>query len=292
MSNNGGAGLLAGINNNASKLSGLAGPGIIPQILISATTVVLIYVILASVEMIYGYINRMSLYRVELLPDTYTTDTKSITIMQNPNDPTAKTVALSDNERSGPEYSYSFFLYVNPSTFRQEQGLQHIFHKGVPGQFPLLNPGVYMRSDTNCLRVYMNTFKTWNTYVEVENFPVGKWVYVTIVCKGSHGEVYVNGNLAKKLLFEGYQAYQNYGNIYCFSQRRITLPKTIPSVGEAGFDVFGSVKGLVSRLTYFSYALSYSEISSLMAQGPSSKMDTKDMVVPPYLDDTWWTQKY
>jgi hypothetical protein len=276
-------------SSNSARLVELTGTGIIPQILIALTAGIVLFLVMAAFETVYGYMNRMKLYRTDLLPYTYSTEAKSFTITQNPADPNAKLAAASNNERTGPEYSYSFFIYVNPSTFRQERGLQHIFHKGMPGQFPLINPGVYMRSDTNCLRVYMGTFKTWNNYAEVDNFPVGKWVHVAVVAKAGHGEIYVNGNLAKKIGFDGYQSYQNYGNIYAFSQRRVTLAKTIPSVGEEGFDVFGTVQGMVSRLTYFSYALGYAEISDLMGEGPSKKMESGSMSLPPYLADNWWT---
>jgi hypothetical protein len=233
--------------------------------------------------------------RTVLLPNTYNIDDKSITISQNPNLKGAKPVHLSSNERSGIEFSYTFYLNVNPSAFRQEYGLCHIFHKGYSSQFPLLAPGVYMRSDTNTLRVYMNTFKTWNNYVEVENFPIGKWVHVAIVCSDNSLEVYINGNLSKKLPFEGFAPYQNYEDIVCFSQRRITLKNTIvPSTDEHGFDVFGCMKGMISRLNYFSYALCYAEIQQLMNEGPSSKIESALTVtnIPPYLDDTWWTQGY
>lgn len=274
------------IATNIQTRSGLlSGTGVVPQILISLGIVLIIYLALASIEVLYSYINRMNLYRTELLPITYATDNKTITIPQNPNDSNAKLVALSDNERSGPEYSYSFFLFVNPSTFRQEEGLLHIFHKGNPKQYPLLNPGVYMRSHTNTLRVYMNTYKTWDSYIDVENFPIGKWVYVTIVCRATHGEIYINGNLAKKLRFEGYQPYMNYSDIICFSQRRIATPTG--GTAKPG-NVFGAIQGFVSKLTYFSYALSYTEINSLMNEGPSKKIDESNMVKPPYLDDKWW----
>jgi hypothetical protein len=286
------AGLFGNVTTNyQSKIESVTGNGYVSQILVSVASVVVLYIVLSSVEAMYEYFNRADLYRTNLIENTAPTDTKSMTISQNPNNPNSKLAALSDNERTGPEYSYSFFLYVNPSSFRQEYGLQHIFHKGTPGQFPLLSPGVYLRSDTNCLRVYMNTFKTWNKYVEVDNFPVGKWVHVTVSCKSTHGEVYINGNLAKKLPFEGYQSYQNYSNIYCFSQRHIKLPSTLPSLDANGFEVFGAVKGFISRLTYFSYALSYTEIQSLLEEGPSKKMESADMPIPPYLADSWWTQK-
>jgi hypothetical protein len=52
------------------------------------------------------------------------------------------------------------------------------------------------------------------------------------------------------------------------------------------------MKGQLSKLNYFSYALCYAEIQQLMNEGPSNKMDssTTNTNVPPYLDDTWWSQ--
>jgi hypothetical protein len=172
----------------------------------------------------------------------------------------------------------------------------HIFHKGYPSQFPLLAPGVYLHSNTNTLRVYMNTYKTWNNHIDVENIPVNKWVHVVIACKDSALEIYINGNLSKKMSFEGYTAYQNFQDICCFSQRRVGAKLThvkTPSIDETGFNVFGAVKGMLSRLTYFNYALCYAEIQQLMNEGPSSKMDADSAKnVPPYLADTWWSNGY
>ena len=276
-------------NNSSSK------PGIIQQILFSLAFIVGLYLALLAVDIIYRYFNRLYMNRTVLLPNTYNIDDKSVNIPQNPNLKGAKPVHLSTNERSGIEFSYTFYLNISPSAFRQEYGLCHIFHKGFSSQFPLLAPGVYMRSDTNALRVYMNTFKTWNNYVEVDNFPVGKWVHVAIVCSENSLEVYINGNLSKKLPFEGYTPYQNYEDICCFSQRRITLKHSIvPSTDEHGFDVFGATKGMLSKLNYFNYALCYAEIQQLMNEGPSSKIESAVQAInlPPYLDDTWWTQGY
>ncbi len=268
-------------------------PGIVQQILYGLSFIVGLYLVLLFIEIIYKYINRLSMSRTELLPNTYNIIDKSITIPQNPNVKGSKPVSFSNNERSGIEFSYTFYLNVSPTAFRQEYGLCHIFHKGYPAEFPLLAPGVYMRSDTNTLRVYMNTYKTWNNFVEVENIPVSKWVHIAIICNESSLEVYVNGNLAKKLPFEGYAPYQNFEDIICFSQRVISLKQSIvPSVEDNGFNVFGCMAGQLSRLNYFSYALCYSEIQQLMNEGPSSKLQsaTTNVNVPPYLDDTWWSQ--
>ena len=181
---------------------------------------------------------------------------------------------------------------MNPSSFRQEKGLLHVFHKGYSSQFPLLAPGVYLRSDTNTLRVYMNTYRTWNNYVEVDNFPISKWVHVVISCNDNALDIFINGNLSKRFSFDGFTPYQNDQDIICFSQRQLKLDKSqVPSVDEHGFHVYGAMKGYLSRLRYFNYALSYSEIQQLLSEGPSSSMDSDvmDSSAAPYLDDRWWT---
>jgi len=276
-------------SNNTSTKSGA-----IEQVIYGIVLVILLYMIFIFIEVIYNYINRLSLQRTILLPHTYVTDDKSKIIIQNPNIPQSKSVHLSQNERSGIEFSYSFYLNVHPSTFRQEEGLLHIFHKGYSTQFPLLAPGVYMKSETNTLRVYMNTYKTWNNYLDVEDIPVSKWVHLVIVCKNNSLEIYVNGNLKKKLPFDGFTPYQNFQDICCFNQRRISLNNAIiTSLGDKKFDVFGAMKGLLSRLNYFSYALCYAEIQDLMNEGPSSKIDSDAFKeIPPYFADTWWAQSY
>jgi len=256
--------------------------------------VVFVFCAFLCAELIYKYMNRLSINRVELLPNTYSVNNKTITITQNPIVTNVNQIQVSQNERTGIEFTYSFYLNVDPSTFRQEHGLLHVFHKGYSSEYPLLAPGVFMRSDTNTLRVYMNTFKTWNNYIEVDNFPLSKWVHVAVVCKNSSLEIFINGNLSKKMTFDGYAAYQNFQDVICFNQRRIALTQSkIPSVDKHGFNVFGSMKGMLSRLTYFNYALCMAEIQSEMNRGPSSIMDSSNLnEVPPYLSDTWWSRSY
>ena len=130
--------------------------------------------------------------------------------------------------------------------------------------------------------------------MEVQNIPVSKWVHMTIVCQNHALEVYVNGNLSRKMNFDGFAPYQNYQDIICFSQRTMKLDKTkILSLDDNGFETFGAMKGMASRLTYFNYALTYSEIQVLMNEGPSSEMDSSLMNdVPPYLADTWWSSSF
>ena len=64
----------------------------------------------------------------------------------------------------------------------------------------------------------------------------------------------------------------------------------IPELKDDDFMLDGPFKGYISKLTYARYALSISEIQTLMAAGPSSKLKQKDMDKPPYMSDDWWTQ--
>ena len=273
--------------------NGSNGSGIGSQILYGFAYIGILFLVIMFVELLYKYYNRLSMNRTTLVANTIK-DGKTIVIPQNPNMPGSNTVNLSDNERTGVEFSYSFYMNVDASSFQgadQTDSLLHIFHKGYASQFPLLAPGVYMHSNHNTLRVYMNTYKTWNNYIDVENIPVSKWVHIVIVCKEHALEIYVNGNIAKKMSFDGYSPYQNYQDICVFSGRSITLQKVKTTSLSDNFKVSKAMTGMLSRLTYFSYGLCYSEIQQLMNQGPSSQMDsTQTADIPPYLADNWWTQ--
>jgi len=275
-----------------SLITNVVQSDVIAQALYAVVLVGCIYLSFVFIEMLFNYMNRLHTNRTELIPNTCPTDVRTKIIAQNPNVAGSNPISLSSNERSGIEFSYSFFLNVNPSSFRQEQGLLHVFHKGYSSQFPLLAPGVYLRSDTNTLRVYMNTYRTWNNYVEIDNFPISKWVHVVISCNENALDIFINGNLSKRYSFDGFIPYQNDQDIICFSQRQLKLDRShVPSVDKHGFQVYGAMKGYLSRLTYFSYALSYSEIQQLLSEGPSTVMDSDvmDSSSAPYLDDTWWT---
>ena len=84
------------------------------------------------------------------------------------------------------------------------------------------------------------------------------------------------------------------GDIYLFSGRRTEVKQAYtPSLnqGENTSIVFdGAAKGMVSRVYYYNYALSYSEIQTLMNMGPSPKIvGANSAVMTTYLADTWWT---
>jgi len=262
-----------------------------------------LYVTLYVCEVIYGYFINSSTNHVELFPNTYVSGSKMYTAIQNPSNPKAKTVYFSENQRSGIEFSYSMFINIKSETFSAgERKLYHILHKGYGQVYPLLGPGIFCWGDVNTLRIYMNCFEEWNNFCEVENIPVDKWFHLTLTCKGNVLYLYINGNLKKKMpLSNNTPPYQNYGNVYAFSPRRLTLSKTITTsletddefkTGGATNLVFdGSAKGMISRVHYYAYALTYTEIQSLMNKQPSTVIEGTDMSLTPYLSDTWWANK-
>jgi len=279
---------------NAS--SNLASNPVVLQLVVATVAVVVLYVAMGSLEGFQGFIKRLEMARTELLPITYNMTNKTYQISQNPNIQGSKPVNPSNNAMTGTEFSYSFFLMVASGSFKGDKGLTHIFHKGSPQEFPLLGPGVFMASNTNTLYVYMNSYDKFNNCAKVDNIPIGKWVHVAITCESSELLVYINGNIKSRLPFEKTPPYQNYGDIYAFSQRNIVLRGSqIPAIGGSDdtFNIMGCTGGMLSRLYYFNYALSYSEITALMNEGPSSTIDgTQGGMPAPYLRDNWWTADF
>lgn len=268
------------------------------QIFIGLSAGVILYLFNFATESVMKYLKKFNKKKTILLLDTYPSEGNPITIVQNPNVYNSNSVYMSENERTGPEFSYSFCINISQSTFERAEAdtLRHVFHKGYPGQFPLLSPGVYINGSENTMRIYMNSYKTWNNFVEVENIPVGKWVHIAITCSSSEMNIFVNGNLVKKFMFEGFQVYQNYQDICIFSDvnvNNVREPQT-PSLNGTTFNVKGKFSGMLSRLYYFNYCLSYTEINSLLNEGPSSKIVTRGSAraTPPYLIDRWWTTPY
>jgi hypothetical protein len=283
-------------------MDALSGSGPVQQVLMGVAIVVLIYLGLSTAEFIYKSFTQMWKDKVDLFPDTYPSGSRMYSAIQNPNNPAAKTVLTSNNQRSGVEFSYSMFLYLKSETFASgEEKLLHILHKGYNKPYPLLGPGIFTWGNKNTIRVYMNCYDTWSDYSEVDNIPVDKWLHLVVSCKGNTLYIYINGNLKQKVALSGNTPpYQNYGDVYIFSPRKMALSKSIttslakdPAFAGQGLNSSltfgGSASGMLSRVTYFSYALSYTEIQKLMSAGPSPVMTGPDMSLTPYLSDTWWT---
>ena len=271
----------------------ILGKGFFQQLVLVLVVLTILFFVFITFEYIFLSFMSIGGKALELVPNTVTAEDRQITIIQNPLDPNARTIPMSDNERTGIEFTYSFYLFVNPSTFTGQNALYHVFHKGYSVPFPLMGPGVFVKGDSNSLRVVMNTYRNPYTYVDVENIPVRKWFHTVVLCRKNSLEVYINGNLRKKLPFEGTLPYQNFQNLILFNPLKMIVRKEPTTAGlkeDLRFD--GPFRGSLSNLTYLAYAASFTEIQALMTKGVSSKIVKQTTDIPPYLVDTYWTTSY
>jgi hypothetical protein len=302
-------------NNGAVKTNSFPSTGVsfngtdpLSQVLTGVALVAAIYFTMLFAEYLYNSYLGMFRDRIELFPNTYPSGSLAFTAVQNPASPIAQTIYTSDNQRSGVEFSYAMFCYIQSATFsRGEAVLYHILHKGYSKPYPLMGPGIFVWGNSNKLRVYMNSYQSWTNYTDIENIPVEKWFHLVVSCKGNQLLVYINGNLKTKMALAGNTPpYQNYGDVSLFSSRKQTINSTMTvslntdvgdnilttSGGGTQLRFDGSASGMVSRVFYFAYALTYTEIQTLMNMGPSPKIEGPSMSISPYLTDQWWTNKY
>jgi hypothetical protein len=273
----------------------LLGKGFFQQVLLVLVILSALFFLFISVEFLLMSYQRIGGKTVELLPLTVTAEDKMLTFQQNKTQfKDAKQIPLSDNERTGIEFTYSFYLFIHPSTFTGEDVLFHVMHKGFINPWPIMGPGVFVKGNNNTLRIVMNTYRNAYTYMDVENIPVRKWFHCVVLCRKNSLEIYINGNLRKKLPFEGTLPYQNFQNLICFSPlKKIVLGSQVASLGTGNDLRFeGAFRGNMSNLVYLAYAASFTEIQSLMNLGVSKKTMSSQMDKPPYLVDTYWTTSY
>jgi hypothetical protein len=278
---------------------------IFPQIVIAVAITAAVFFIYLIVEQLYRAYLSYGGARVVVYPYTGSSS-KTITFKQDPNNMNNITLPASDNQLTGIEFSYSTFLYIADDTDDGTGTLswKAVFYKGYESApFPLLGPGVFVSSGQSggtTLRIVMNTYDTWFNALDVTQIPLNKWFHLAIVLRNSSLEAYVNGNLANKLSLKGTLPYQNYQPLVLFPNVKTTqadFDNTSGTTSKRGlpagenFYVNGKFSGYISSMTYFSYALTYSEIQNQLNIGPSSKFDQQSMDKPPYLIDTWWTQR-
>jgi len=272
-------------------------PSLLMQLGVTLLALLLVYVIMTLIDKTINAYNDSGKLSAVLLADT-TGDTSIISQSPQSGSPM---LYPSSNQRNGMEFSYSCFLNISADTFSTSSAatcssaatttvapvvLKHIFSKGTAASFPLMSPGVFCRADKNTLRVYMNTVDSWDTFVEVDNIPIGKWFHMVILLAGSYLDVYINGNVAQRIRFRSVPKL-NVGPVFILNNRHFPDGS---SVAQKDFVVDGAAKAMLSRLQYFAYAMNASQIDGLYRQGPSSKMTGATVTqIVPYLTDTWWT---
>lgn len=304
-------------------------------------TFVIVIVLSITVQLLERNFSQLKKYQtmaVEVYPLTYTTQQRFI------QDPTSCFPILmpSKDERNGAEYSYSSYINVSSENFTgQPDSLRHIFHKGSKSIYPLMAPGVFFKADTNTLRVYQNSTLNWDRHVDIANIPLNKWFHLVVMLKGNALDVYINGNLANRHKFIDVPKL-NYSDFWLLNGSTVNTTPTdstqcnvmnqdpagkltpLSSANSYGsganqssnteLKVVGAMIGHVSRVKYYAFALSYTQIDKLLREGPNKKIykTKKDILsddpfavtntttlipnafqfsenLPYYQTDDWWT---
>jgi hypothetical protein len=264
------------------------GPGLIPQIILTLIAIVALYVIITVFESIAEAVRNYDNLTTVLFDET--TGVQQL-ISQSPD--SAKLINNSVNEANGMEFSYSMYIFIDPDTFENSTTttkLKHIMHKGVKDAFPLMAPGLFVHNNKNTLRLYMNSVTKWDDYVEIPNVPIAKWFHLVISMSGKYLDVFVNGNITVRQEYTTIPKL-NAGDIYVMYPLR--FPRTDDDLTTTGLNIEGPMRGMISRLKYYAFALNYSQIDSLYREGPSKKIITKSYTeTPPYFRDDWWVTRY
>ena len=259
------------------------------------TVIVFVYVLRTCVAIIgYLFSPNSSPYLINGLIDGNVGNYK---IPQDPSQPNAVTIIRSVNDDAGIAITWSVWLYIKqndaPAGGAQSHW-RHIFNKGSATpttsagfegiMAPNNGPGLYLKyskpsSQANLpgsavLRVVMSTFDDNTTNIEVDNIPINKWVNVIIRVENTALDVFVNGDLAKRLLLNSVP-FQNYGNV--------------------NVAINGGFNGALSSLRYYNIALGTRAIANIVNEGPNLKLVGSSGGAPglmDYLSMRWFYGQY
>ena len=206
--------------------------------------------------------------------------TNSKVVLQDPKSKDTILIKRSNNQTSGIEFTWSFWLYLN-DLGNENNKYQHVFNKG-DNNFDKItsistinnSPGVYIGPKNNSLMIIMDTVNATDTNntIDIENIPIRKWVHIGIRIKNTILDVYVNGIVSNRIVLINVPK-QNFNNINICQN--------------------GGFNGKLSNLRYYSRALNVFEINAIVLYGPNlsiadtSSLQSKDF---NYLSRHWYTQ--
>ena len=206
-------------------------------------------------------------------------------ISANPNISDAIPIYRSVNQDQGVEFSWNvWFIVQDVTNLTSPRNTATIFTKGQQQSNPYhgVSPGVFLFTPTvngiktNNLAVSIGTYDAGNSnstvseQIFIPDIPMKKWVCCTIRVQGTYVDVYINGVLTQRKILANLPN-QNYGDTY---------------IGDS----VSGFTGYISSLRYYSYAISYEEIQSLFASGPSliALQDNNLPGASDYLSMNWF----
>jgi hypothetical protein len=214
-----------------------------------------------------------------------TTGQTANTFKQDPNlGKTSKLIKLSNNERTGMEFTWSVWIFIN-ELGTDPNKYQFIFNKGDlnfgANNITTINngPGLYIAPNTGnktSIRVIMDTTETsGNDYLDIDTIPIRKWVNIIMRLENTILDVYINGTISGRLNLPAVPK-QNYNDI---------------NVCQGG-----GFNGSLSDLRYFAHALNIIEINNIVYWGPN--LNTSEDGIKSgkqggfnYLSSLWYSEK-
>ena len=206
----------------------------------------------------------------------------NLTIQQDPSQENAVTILRSTNDAAGIAFTWSVWIYItqNAPTNRDGTKYLHVFNKGSATtasdgtMSPNNGPGLYLKDDYSGLRVVMSTFDNPSASVDVDNIPINKWFSVIIRVENTVLDVFINGDLAKRLPLDSVP-FQNSGNVNVAQNHGFT--------------------GLISSLRYYNTALGTRAISNIISSGPNLTVIGSSGGAPgimDYLSSRWFSTQW
>lgn len=220
-----------------------------------------------------------------------------LVITQDPIDSESILIKRSNNQSTGMEFTWSTWIFINELPGAEEVNkYQHIFNKG-PGNISNdkgdgidlqgNGPGLYIKpfnnnvnsspstGDIASLRVIMTTNANGSdSYIDVDDIPIKKWVNIIIRMQNTIMDVYVNGTISGRLTLPDVPI-QNYYNV--------NITKN------------GGFNGNLSNLRYYDYAMNIFEITKIVSNGPNLDTDAENngklQKNYNYLSTSWYTSK-
>ena len=207
----------------------------------------------------------------------------AVTVPQDPSVAKSVSITRSDNAKSGVEFTWSVWLYLQVSPPSGDKKYSTIFVKG-PNQFnkdgsnSINGPGMYatMKDGMCTLRIVMDDVKNQNSVIDVDNVPLNKWVHVAYRLQNTILDTYINGSISKRLQMNAAPR-QNFYDILVAAN--------------------GGFQGNLSNLQYFSRALNVFEINNIVMFGPNLTVNSQSNIAAAsgnysYLSTSWYTGWY
>lgn len=228
------------------------------------TVIIFVYVLRACVAIIgFLFSPNSSPYLLNGMIDG---NVGNMIIPQDPSQANAVTIIRSANDAVGIALTWSVWIYIKQKgvVLAAEAGKwRHVFNKGSATAItatatsdnkgimtPNNGPGLYLKDDYSAIRVVMSTFDKSDKSIDVANIPINKWFNVIIRVENTDLDVFVNGDLAQRLLLESVP-FQNYGDV--------------------NVAINGGFNGVISSLRYYNTALGTRAIANIVSEGPNLK---------------------